>query len=276
PKLVHLEFLKFSRGGPYENYLATELQLAALGGWIVQVGDPARSPLVTNSASMSAFVPGIVGALSALAALNGARRTGHGTHLDLSSHEALLFTTRFNETYLSYTGVDIKRAGNTFADLPAYRVFKTTDGYLSSAAGTDVQVETLMKMAGIASDLFATRDLRKKHIGEFCATLDQWFAVTKRDDVFHEGQRRRIPLGKVAAIDEVVNSEQGRARGFFEEIDHPVVGRRVYPGGPAKFSETPVVPRRAPLLGEHTAAVLAGELGFSREDLAALAGLGVI
>ena len=38
PRLVRLAFRKFAAGGPYEKWLATELQLAALGGWMAQLG----------------------------------------------------------------------------------------------------------------------------------------------------------------------------------------------------------------------------------------------
>jgi crotonobetainyl-CoA:carnitine CoA-transferase CaiB-like acyl-CoA transferase len=55
-----------------------------------------------------------------------------------------------------------------------------------------------------------------------------------------------------------------------------VAGPRLYPGGPAQFSETPAVSRRAPLLGEHTREVLCDELGYTPQDVAALAELGVI
>jgi formyl-CoA transferase len=49
-----------------------------------------------------------------------------------------------------------------------------------------------------------------------------------------------------------------------------VVGRVRLPGGPAHFPEGPAfAPKRAPLLGEHTAEVLAAH-GVDRERLATL------
>jgi crotonobetainyl-CoA:carnitine CoA-transferase CaiB-like acyl-CoA transferase len=83
-------------------------------------------------------------------------------------------------------------------------------------------------------------------------------------------------MGKVNRIDEVTAMDQVRARGFFEEVEHPVAGRRRFPGGPAKFGGDWPPPRRAPLLGEHTKEILTGEIGCSDADLAALAGMGVI
>src|SRR5262249_11983700 len=42
---------------------------------------------------------------------------------------------------------------------------------------------------------------------------------------------------------------------FFVEIDHPVAGRARYPGPPLRIGDEPWRSARAPLLGEHTAAI---------------------
>ena len=158
PRLVRLAFRHFTAGGPYEKWLATELQLAALGGWMSQLGEPRRTPLVSNSRTMTAFVPGVIGAIAALAAVQGARQNGRGSLIDVAAQEALLFTTRFNETFLSYTGIEIKRAGDRYPAWAAYRTFKAADGDVTAAAATDAQIEKLMEMA--ASTIRALRRAR--------------------------------------------------------------------------------------------------------------------
>lgn len=275
--LVHLTFRPFSPCGPYEGYAASQLQLAALGGWAIQVGEPGRTPLVSNSVTMSAFVPGYMGAIAGLAAVLRARQDGEGAHIDLSAHESLLFNTRYNETYYSYSGIEIKRYGRSFVGWsPTYRIFDTADGYITCAASTDAQVEMLMALAGADAERFATREARYEQASDFVAQLQRWFSTKTKDEAFHEAQQWRIPMGKVSSIQEVLQLEQLVAREFFEEVEHPVAGRRTYPGYPARFSETsPLRSARAPLLGEHTAEVL-NELGYDREDLVALARLGVI
>jgi crotonobetainyl-CoA:carnitine CoA-transferase CaiB-like acyl-CoA transferase len=51
------------------------------------------------------------------------------------------------------------------------------------------------------------------------------------------------------------------------ELDHPTLGRMRTLGSPIKMSDTPpLVERRAPLLGEHTAEVLR-EAAFSDEEI---------
>jgi crotonobetainyl-CoA:carnitine CoA-transferase CaiB-like acyl-CoA transferase len=63
-----------------------------------------------------------------------------------------------------------------------------------------------------------------------------------------------------------------RARGFFEEVDHPVVGPKRYPSLPFRLrsrGDAPWFTRPAPLLGQHNDEVLA-EAGFGPDDRARL------
>jgi formyl-CoA transferase len=68
------------------------------------------------------------------------------------------------------------------------------------------------------------------------------------------------------------------ARNFFQTVEHPATGPLVYPGYQARIhTEVPLGPRRhAPLLGEHTAEVLCGELGVARDELERLRAAGVV
>ena len=66
-------------------------------------------------------------------------------------------------------------------------------------------------------------------------------------------------------------------REFFEEVDHPVIGRSRYSTLPMKFSRGAgrVHERHAPLLGEHNEELLS-ELGLTRSEIDALEADGII
>jgi crotonobetainyl-CoA:carnitine CoA-transferase CaiB-like acyl-CoA transferase len=68
-----------------------------------------------------------------------------------------------------------------------------------------------------------------------------------------------------------------QARGFFEDVDHPVSGTSRHSTLPMRFSRGPkrFHGRHAPLLGEHTRELLA-ELGLDGAELDALDAGGVI
>jgi crotonobetainyl-CoA:carnitine CoA-transferase CaiB-like acyl-CoA transferase len=66
-------------------------------------------------------------------------------------------------------------------------------------------------------------------------------------------------------------------RGFYEEVDHPVVGRQRTPTPPFNFASVDRwVRNHAPLLGQDNHTILVDELGLSEADYAALEAAGVI
>ena len=83
-------------------------------------------------------------------------------------------------------------------------------------------------------------------------------------------------MAPVVTTQELVESPQLNARGFFVEVDHPATGPLTYPGAPFKMSETPWQVGRAPLLGEHNREVFGGILGYSSSELVQLRQQGVI
>jgi len=56
----------------------------------------------------------------------------------------------------------------------------------------------------------------------------------------------------------------------FYDIDHPTRGQSSMIGCPLRLSDSPFAPARAPLLGEHTEAVLTGLAGYSADEVRAL------
>jgi crotonobetainyl-CoA:carnitine CoA-transferase CaiB-like acyl-CoA transferase len=86
-----------------------------------------------------------------------------------------------------------------------------------------------------------------------------------------------VPVAEVVQPHHQGGVAQLRARGFFEELDHPVAGPARYCTPPMRFSRGPERwhRRHAPLLGEHTVELLA-ELGVGATDLEALEADGVI
>ena len=86
-----------------------------------------------------------------------------------------------------------------------------------------------------------------------------------------------MPVGKVMQPHDQPELPQLAARGFFEEIDHPVIGTSRYSTLPMRFSRGParVHERHAPLLGEHNRELL-GELGLTPTDIETLEVDGII
>ena len=59
-----------------------------------------------------------------------------------------------------------------------------------------------------------------------------------------------------------------KARGFFQEWDHPEIGRRTYDGVLWKMSKTPgKIRRHAPLVGQHNHFVFGDLLGIPQDEI---------
>ena len=73
------------------------------------------------------------------------------------------------------------------------------------------------------------------------------------------------------------NCPQLEERGYFAEIEHPVMGRLRVPGEMFRLPECPWSLRRtAPMLGQHNKEVYCEELGLSQGELVNLRQLGAI
>ncbi|MGQ0824192.1 MAG: CoA transferase [Actinomycetota bacterium] len=129
-----------------------------------------------------------------------------------------------------------------------------------------------------------------------CTEPDTWIAVDEARDPLGSDDRARwcaarpaataagelrasgVPATPVVPAYQTLDDPQLRARGFFEAIDHPLVGQHEYPSWPLRLSAGPdrfwTAP--APTLGQHTDEVLRDELGCTDADLEQLRAARVI
>ena len=99
----------------------------------------------------------------------------------------------------------------------------------------------------------------------------EWCATRTKEDAASELRAQGIAAWPVVPGHLTLDDPQLRARGFFEPLDHALVGRHEYPTFPMRFSAGPHTfwSSAAPTLGQHTDEVLR-ELGLADADLAAL------
>ncbi|HUS14925.1 MAG TPA: CoA transferase, partial [Chloroflexia bacterium] len=67
-----------------------------------------------------------------------------------------------------------------------------------------------------------------------------------------------VPVAAVQTVAEALECEQARALGIVREVEHPTAGRLCLVGSPLRLDGAlPPIRRPPPLLGEHTAEILA-------------------
>ncbi len=80
-------------------------------------------------------------------------------------------------------------------------------------------------------------------------------------ELFELAREKDLLIAPIVTIDELLSSEQLSARGFWQEVEHPELGRKITHPGPFSCLEgTPIqFRRRPPLLGEHNDEIIPGE-----------------
>ena len=112
--------------------------------------------------------------------------------------------------------------------------------------------------------------------GALRTLMEEWTRKHTKFEMLEILGKAGVPAGPVLDSREVHECEHLRARGFLVDYDMPGRGTVTFPGSPFRLSESPHVPKRPPLLGEHTDSVLSAELGLSEADIAALRERGAV
>jgi crotonobetainyl-CoA:carnitine CoA-transferase CaiB-like acyl-CoA transferase len=108
--------------------------------------------------------------------------------------------------------------------------------------------------------------------------LREWTRGSERAELVSELRRLGIPASEVADPCRLLQTNpQLRARGYFEALEHPVVGALPLPAWPFRFASVARWLRTpAPTVGRDNERVLSGLLGLSAEELRELASAGII
>ena len=141
--------------------------------------------------------------------------------------------------------------------------------------------ERFCKMLGapewIDDSRFADDLARGTHAHVVSERLGAWCAARSRADAIEAFEAARIPAGPVHSPQQALDDAHIRASGILREIAFPGAPRPApVVDTPIRLSETPGAIRgRAPLLGEHTEAILA-EIGYSQAEVTRLREAGVV
>ena len=126
---------------------------------------------------------------------------------------------------------------------------------------------------------FATDALARQNMKELEAEIQKTLLTRTAREWEEKFNQEGVPAMQVLSLLEAVNHPHVAARGFIKRFDaDPEAGIPAYgiPTMPYRFSQTPsAISKRAPKLGEHTAAILSA-LGLSEEEIASLRGRKIV
>jgi len=282
PGLVFISITPFGQTGPYREYKAYPLNSFHSGGegYCLPVGSGTkeREP-IKGGRYLGEYDAGLAAGLAGLSALFHRLATGEGQHVDVSKQEALICLQRVDLARYPNDGHIPSRSFSGWRQVGG--PVECEDGWIVITAPQNHQWQGLVDYMG-RPDWAMTEEAkdevaRHENVEKLQPKLEEWMRTRKRFGVYHGAQANSCPVGVIRNAQEVIESPQEQARGFFQEITHPEAGTYLYPTAPYQFSETPWALRRpAPLLGEHNEDILCGRLGLSKQDLVQLARAGII
>jgi crotonobetainyl-CoA:carnitine CoA-transferase CaiB-like acyl-CoA transferase len=272
----------FGSGGARSSWTGPDIVGCAAGGYRSMNGDLDREPVKPYGHAVT-YQAGLHAALGTLVGLAARDRDGAGQVVDVATAEAAAFLVGGALQRSQIPGREIRRNGARVVGFgPGYHYPST----IRPCAGGFVHAHSHNRFPELLGALLQEPRLtepdlvaeRMGHADEIDAALDAWLAARDKWSAAAEAQELRVPFTEVLDPAEVVEDRLGHlgARGFFVDVEHPVVGTVTQPGAPVIMPATPWRTARAPLLGEHNVDVYCGELGLPRRDLARLAAAGVV
>jgi len=297
PRLVLTSITPFGQSGPYARFRASDIEIMAMSGCMSLVGDPDKPPLRVTFPQSYQWT-GSSAAMGTLVAHLHRQRTGEGQQVDVSAQSCLLWAFSHAHTFWDLNRHLEKRAGSFMTGRSItgakMRVFwPCRDGYLNfiiygGEAGrkTNRALVEWMDSKGMAPEFLKKKDwssfniaeVTQEEIDQMEEPITRFFREVSKKEFFEAVIQREMLGYPVATVEEILEDPQLKARGFWQDIDHPELGTSLlYPGGFAQFSEAAcAIRRRAPLIGEHNEEIYCGEMGMKKKELEKLKGEGVI
>jgi len=277
PGLIYCSITGFGQNGPYKGRAGYDFMIQAMGGLMSITGERDDRPGGPQKVGVAVadIVTGLYSTIAILGALNHRHLTGQGQHIDMALLDCqVAMLANVNLNYL-VTGKVPPRQGNAHQNIVPYQVFKCMDGHLILAVGNDDQFSRFCTEAGVpdlvSDSRFATNQARVHNRELLVPKLEAVFMTRIRDDWLDRLEALGVPCGPINDIGQVFSDPQVRARGLRLSLPHPRAGKVPGVANPIRFSQTPIQEQLAPpLLGQHTAEVLAEILGLTDAEIDAL------
>jgi formyl-CoA transferase len=281
PAIIYATVKGFGTTGPYSQFKCFDMIAQAAGGAFSVTGDP-EGPPMRPGATFGDTGSGVHAALGILAAYIQRLRTGKGQVVEISMQEIIANFMREPMSQRQWRSNPITRRGN--------RTVVPTDLYPCKGGGPndylymmivtsrmwDALVATIDKPELGLDPKFATTKDRHENGDELWEEIAEWTRKHNKFEAMELLAGNGVPCGAVYDTADILDDRHLKARNMVRTIKHPTAGEFQLLAPPVHLSESEVELIRAPLLGEHTQAILQAELGLSVADIAALAESGVL
>jgi len=276
-QLVMASITPFGLTGPYRNYKAYDINLAAAGGICEGLGSPDREPLTFGTPQVGYFA-----AMAAASSIVIALLAGSGQHIDIAEVEAMAGIYNGPEALMAvYQWRMTRRTGHHALDFPYPNcILRCKDGYIFVGSPEGRQWKKFLEIMGdpewAKEPRFRNRTtMNNEYADEVDGYVEEWLLKHTKAELLDLALEHRVPLAPVRNYDEVRNDESLADQ--FVAVDRSDTGPISFAGPPYKLPGQAVSPPRpAPFLGQHNADIYCERLGYTKEELVKLYQTGII
>lgn len=279
PSLVYCEISGYGREGPLGSEPGYDVMLQAFSGMVSTMGQPG-GPLARASFSPVDLGTGMLALSAVLAAVIERSRSGAGQYVDVSLLDTSMgFLSYMAQSYW-LSGTVPGPMGTAHPSMCPYQSFEARNGTIMIGVGNDAQWRRFCIAADIAEKAqdpdFARNADRVERFAETVALVQRIVVERDVEDWMERLRKANVPCSPIHTLDQALDHPQVAARELVTTSEHPVLGPTRAVGLPIRFARAPrATSRPAPLLGQHTAEILAG-VGYSSDEIARFMADGVV
>lgn len=271
PDIIYLTVTGHGTSGPFISTPGYDPLLQARSGQMVGQGGQDQPP-VFHAIAVNDVASPMLGAFGAALALLQRLRTGKGQHVVMSLTNASICLQAME--FMDYQGLKhINKGGDHLIGLNATtRHYQTSDGrWLMLYCPQEDHWQNLCRSLGrddlLTDPRFKTPGNRAENDPALAEILEMAFAEKPAEYWLQVLLPAGVPVSLGQINEELFEDPHCLENRFFEDRDHPLLGRVRHHGVTPRFSDmSGIIRRTGPLLGEHTAEVLA-ELGYKQAEI---------
>jgi crotonobetainyl-CoA:carnitine CoA-transferase CaiB-like acyl-CoA transferase len=282
PQVTMVRMPAFGLDGPWRDRVGFAQTMEQASGMAWMTGSTDGPPVIPRG--LCDPLAGLHASFAVIAALEIRDRTGTGIHVESTMVEAALNVAAEPVLEYSRNGIEMRREGNRGPGASPQGAYRCSgdDEWVAVAVLDETAWLALTEVIG-HSELAVDEALRdewgrRRRADEIDKVIEHWTSQRSPADVVATLRARGVAAAHVVGTAHLLDDDQLAARGFWETVDHPVIGvfkttgmPFTFAGGQRKWISTP-----APLYGQHTDEVLRDVLGCTTADIHALEEVGAV
>ncbi len=269
PDIIYCSISGFGSTGPLKDLPGYDLTVLAYSGLLSLNSENDRAP-IKFGVPIADITSGLFSDIAILSALVERKNSGKGQYIDMSMLDSNFLELTHQAFYYFGTNNNPEHLGSAHQSIAPYQVYKSFDGYIAIAAGSEKLWNDLLKAINREDlkldDRFIDNKERVNHRNELEKELNFSLSLFYTEDLIKKLNEYGIPCAPINSINEAVGNSQLKYREMVTKIKGKY-GEIPMLGTPFKMSETPGEIKYAPPeLGENTDEILKS-IGFSHEDI---------